>query len=118
MTSLEPEELIDSARYPIAQAGARREEIVAEVRNALEDDGCAVLSGFLSQTGLAALLVEAVEREPQAYYNRVDRANVHLGDPDPSLPDDHPRNRFFPRTNGFVRADEWDETTNSKRLYD
>ena len=118
MTSLEPEELIDSARYPIAQAGARREQIVAEVRNALDDDGCAVLSGFLSQIGLAALRAEAVEREPQAYYNPVDRANVHLGDPDPSLPDDHPRNRFFPRTNGFVRADEWDETTNSKRLYD
>ena len=118
MASLEPEELIDSARYPIAQAGARREEIVAEVRNALEDDGCAVLSGFLSQIGLAALRAEAVEREPQAYYNPVDRANVHLGDPDPSLPDDHPRNRFFPRTNGFVRADEWDETTSSKRLYD
>ena len=66
MTSLEPEELIDSARYPIAQAGARREQIVAEVRNALEDDGCAVLSGFLSQIGLTALRAEAVEREQQA----------------------------------------------------
>jgi len=118
MTSLEPGEMIDTARYPITQAGARREQIVADVRRALDDDGCAVLSGFLSQAGLASLLAEAVEREPQAYYNPVNRANVHLGDPDPSLPDDHPRNRFFPRTNGFVRADEWDETTNSKRLYD
>lgn len=77
-----------------------------------------MLPGFLSESGHAALLEEASEREHLAFYNPVDHANVHLGDPDPALPEDHPRNRFFRRTNGFVRADEWDDTTNSKRLYD
>lgn len=118
MGSLQPWDVIDIDRYPIAEPGSRREEVVAEVRAALDDDGCAVLSGFLSPAGLDVLLTEAIEREPRAYYNPANRANVHLGDPDPSLPGEHPRNRFFARTNGFVRADEWDETTNSKRLYD
>ncbi|MEM8708347.1 MAG: hypothetical protein AAGE98_17920, partial [Actinomycetota bacterium] len=81
-------------------------------------DGCAVLPGFISEAGLRELLSEASERAPRAFYNPVNQANVHLNDGDPSLPADHPRNRFFPRTNGFVRATEWDETTHSKRLYD
>ncbi|MEM9465518.1 MAG: hypothetical protein AAGA90_09090 [Actinomycetota bacterium] len=118
MASLQPDDLIDTRRYPIATPGDRRERVVSEVRDALADDGCAVLPGFLSGPGHAALLAEAVEREPKAFYNPVNRANVHLGDADPAVPADHPRNRFFPRTNGFVRADEWDGSTASKRLYD
>ncbi len=117
-TTLRPVELIDHDRYPITDLGEARDRLVAEVRTSLDDDGCAVLPGFLSGAGLAALLAEAAERESLAFYNPVNQANVHLGDPDPSLPDDHPRNRYFPRTNGFVRADEWDDTTHSKRLYD
>lgn len=126
-TRLAPWQVIDTQRYPISatrrgdvdeRRQERRAAIVADVRRALDADGCAVLPGFLSAAGLELLLAEAVEREPRAFYNPVSRANVHLGDADPSLPDHHPRNRFFPRTNGFVRADEWDDTTYSKRLYD
>ena len=116
--ALDPWALIDTDRYPIATPGPRRDRAVAAVRAALDDDGCAVLPGFLSEDGLRELLAEATEREPRAFYNPANQANVHLGDADPSLPADHPRNRFFPRTNGFVRADEWDETTHAKRLYD
>ena len=122
--ALTPQELVDHDRYPVAPAVddearlARRASVVAEVRAALAEDGCAVLPGFLSEPGHAALLAEARQREPLAFYNDDKQANVHLGDGDPSLPPDHPRNRFVPRTNGFVRADEWDETTASKRLYD
>ncbi len=118
MGVLAPRELIDSGRYPIDEPGPRRAAVVDQVRASLEDDGCAVLPGFLSAAGLKALLGEAIEREDRAFYNPVSQANVHLGDPDPLLPTDHPRNRFFPRTNGFVRADVWDAGTHSKRLYD
>ncbi len=119
MTRLTPQQIIDQDRYPIAAADSpQRREVVDDVRTSLADDGCAVLRGFLSGDGHAALLAEAAEREHLAFYNPVNKANVHLGDPDPTLPADHPRNRFFPRTNGFVRADEWDETSHSKRLYD
>ena len=113
-----PDQLLDTSRYPIAEPGERRDALVERVRSALAEDGCAVLPGFLSEVGHAALLAEAIEREPRAFYNPANEANVHLGDPDPTLPADHPRNRFFPRTNGFVRADEWDASTASKRLYD
>ena len=119
-----PWELIDHDRYPVspspddAAARSRRADVVADVAAALADDGCAVLPGFLSRRGHASLLAEAREREARAFYNECAEANVHLGDGDPSLPAGHPRNRFMPRTNGFVRADEWDETTDSKRLYD
>lgn len=114
-----PSELIDRRRYPIDDSSdPQRSAVVDEVRAALADDGCAVLPGFLSRAGHAALLAEAVAREPSAFYNPTNTANVHLGDPDPALPDEHPRNRFFPRTNGFVRADEWDDSTASKQLYD
>lgn len=118
MAHLAPPQIIDHNRYPITEHGDRRAEIVAEVRASLADDGCAVLSGFLSEAGHAALLAEAAQRQHLAFYNPVNQANVHLGDPDPALPVDHPRNRFFPRTNGFVRADEWDDATNAKRFYD
>ena len=118
MAVITPQDIIDHDRYPITDDGDRRTEIVTDVRAALDDDGCAVLPDFLSEAGHAALLAEAAEREHLAFYNPVKKANVHLGDPDPALPPDHARNRFFPRTNGFVRADEWDETTHSKRLYD
>lgn len=115
---LEPAQVIDSERYPIADDGPERAEIVAEVRAALAADGCAVLPGFLGEAGLRALLAEAHERQDRAFYNPVNEANVYLGDPDPELGADHPRNRYFPRTNGFVRADDWDANTHSKRLYD
>jgi len=117
-TMRRPSALIDTGRYPIATMGQRRDDLVASVRAGLADDGCAVLPGFLSTTGRRELLAEAREREPRAFYNPANKANVHLGDADPSLPDDHPRNRFFARTNGFVRADEWDDSTHAKRLYD
>lgn len=121
---LPPAELIDHDRYPLAPADhdtsalARRARVVADVRAALIDDGCAVLPRFLSDDGLACLLAEARARQHLAFYSDRRTANVHLGDDDPSLPADHPRNRFLPRTNGFVRADEWDDHTASKRLYD
>ncbi len=118
MVRLDPFEIIDHDRYPITVDGDPRRKVVADVQASQNDDGCAVLPGFLSSAGHAALLAEAVEREHLAYYNPANQANVHLGDADPTLPNDHPRNRFFPRTNGFVRADEWDQSTNSRQLYD
>ena len=42
---------------------------------------------------------------------------VHLVDADVELPDDHPRNIFIPRTNGFITADLLGEDTAAHRLY-
>ena len=114
---MRPRQIIDHERYPIDVEGALRSRVIERVRAGLDLDGCAVLPGFLSDSGLAALLSEAQEREHLAFYNDVKEANVHLNSGDPSLGERHPRNRFMPRTNGFVRADEWDQTTTSWKLY-
>lgn len=113
----EPNQLIDRNRYPIDVLGSRRSDVIAEVRAGLETDGCAVLPGFFSADGLEALLGEAQARSHLAFYPEVKEANAYLNDAEPSLGPDHPRNRFMARTNGFVRSDEWDESTNSWQLY-
>ncbi len=115
--SAEPSELIDHHRYPIEVVGPERSRVIADVRAGLDADGCAVLPGFLSEFGLASLLDEARSRAHLGFYPEVKQANVYLNDGDPTLGSDHPANIFMARTNGFVRADEWDESTNSWRLY-
>ena len=71
----------------------------------------------MSAAGLDALRQEALERAAAAYYSPNKECNVYLGEGDPDLPSRHPRNRFMPRTNGFVTADAFGEDTSSHRLY-
>ncbi len=115
---LECRDVIDSDRYPIDRPDdPRRQRVVDQVRTELADDGCAVIRGFFSEAGLAALTAEAETRKPQAYYSPRSLCNVYLNDGDPGYPDDHPINRFMPRSNGFVTADLFGEETTARRLY-
>ena len=92
-------------------------DAVEQARRSLADDGCAVIRGFLSRKGLEMLLGEALERQHQAYYSPNKKCNVYLGDCDPTLPPEHPRNVMMDRTNGFVTADLLDGDTASHALY-
>ncbi len=113
-----PGALIDRERYPIDDLGSERRTVtVGEVARGLRDDGCAVARGFLSPLGLDLLLAEAAERAEHTYYSAVKVSNAYLGDGAPDLPDDHPRNLFFERTNGFVTADLFGPETAAQRLY-
>lgn len=112
-----PTGLINHIRYPIEVLGSRRSQVIADVRAGLDADGCAVLPGFLSDIGLETLRGEAASRVHLGFYPEVREANVYLNAGDPSRGPDHPANRFMARTNGFVRSDEWDESTNSWQLY-
>ena len=112
-------DLIDNSRYPIAEQGsALRAAAVARARAGLADDGCAVMRGFFSSAGLAALRGEAIERKHKAHYSASKHCNVYLGDRNPDRADDHPQNIFLPRSNGFVPADNFGAATVSRRLYD
>ncbi|MFT5506656.1 MAG: hypothetical protein ACI8XC_004384 [Gammaproteobacteria bacterium] len=105
--------------YPIDDPdNSRRKAIVESVQASLSDDGCAVIPNFLSDPGLSQLLAEAEVRQPQTYYSPSKYCNVYLGEGDDSLPQDHPRNVFIPRTNGFITADLFDNNTVSRQLYD
>ncbi len=117
-TTLECHEVIVADRYPIDRADdPRRQQIVDQVRAELADDGCAVIRGFFSPAGLAALTAEAEARKSRAYYSPRSLCNVYLNDGDPGYPDDHPINRFMPRSNGFVTADLFGADTVARRLY-
>ena len=111
-------ETINHSRYPIDLPGdPDRQAIIDQVRSELAEDGCAVIRNFLSERGLQALLHEANERKAQTYYSERKQCNVYLNDGDPAFADEHPLNIFIPRTNGFITADLFNETTTAHQLY-
>ena len=119
MTStLNCREIINHDTFPIDEPeNSKRAQIIDRVRAQLDKDGCAVIRNFISDEGLQALLAEATARKDQAYYSPKKNYNVYLGDGDTDLPDDHPRNIFLPRSNGFITADLLGEDTNAYQLY-
>lgn len=117
-TGLSPAKLINYTQYPIDQPQDQATQaIIRQIQVGLAADGCAVVRDFLSPEGLRALLKEAEERSPQAYYSQKKDCNVYLNEGDASLPSDHPCNRFLPRTNGFITTDLFGEETAAHRLY-
>jgi hypothetical protein len=97
-------DLIDLERYPIHKSGAERAAILANVRKDLACDGCAVLKGFLSPHGIAALSEEA-DSVADRGHNSFNRTNAYFTKDDPSLPESDPRRQFFDRSNAFIAAD-------------
>ena len=112
------ENLIDLNNYPIHQPdSAEYLDIVKSVRLDLDEDGCAVLSNFLSVEGLETIANEAEERKTQAYYAESKLCNVYLANSNPHEAEDHPQNIFMERTNGFITADLLGKGTYSHMLY-
>ena len=56
---IDAEHLIDLDRYPIHQPGPELDALLANIRSSLDDDGCAVLKGFVLPEGIAMLTEEA-----------------------------------------------------------
>ena len=118
MSALTAQQIIDHQRYPIADKDRpERAVLIEKIQKDLAKDGCAVVKNFLSETGLRDMLNEALDRKDQAYYSEKKACNVYLGDGDPELPEEHPRNVFLPRTNGFITADLLTEDTAARILY-
>ncbi|WP_261843286.1 HalD/BesD family halogenase [Aliamphritea ceti] len=118
MSALTAQQIIDHQRYPIADTDRpERAALIEKIQKDLAKDGCAVVKNFLSETGLRDMLNEAQERKDQAYYSEKKACNVYLGDGDPELSEEHPRNVFLPRTNGFITADLLTEDTAARILY-
>ena len=111
-------DLLNTDRYPIDDLeNPLRADAIAVVRKELEQDGCAVIREFFSVEGLTLLREEARERVPMAYYSENKACNAYLGDGSLDFDDEHPRNIFMARSNGFVPADTFDEDTYSHQLY-
>jgi len=105
--SFDASELIDLDRYPIYAVGntacdaasKRRDRVVDQTRARLAHDGCAVIKGFLSDTGISS--------EGHRSYNRT---NPYFTKDDPTLSVDDPRRAFFDRSNNFIAADNFKPT--------
>ncbi len=98
--------LIDLKRYPIHQNGTERDALLAGVRQDLAQDGCAVLKGFLTPSGIEALTQEA-DSVADKGHKSFSRTNAYFTEDDPSLPKDDPRRQFFERSNAFIPADNF-----------
>ncbi len=111
------EDLIDLSRYPIHENGPSRDALLARVRAQLAEDGCAVIKGFLTPAGIAALTQEAdgVSAHGHRSFNRT---NVYFTADDPSLPADHPRRQFFDRSNSFIPADNFSKSGPLRTVHD
>ncbi|RYG90656.1 hypothetical protein EU803_11680 [Loktanella sp. IMCC34160] len=99
------QDLIDLDRYPIHDP-ARRNAVIAPVRDSLRRDGCAVIKGFLRPEGVAAICAEADAVAHLGHHSR-NRTNVYFTADNPDLPDTHPARRFFDRSNAFIPADNF-----------
>ncbi len=110
--------LVDLDRYLIDAPGSEDyEALVAHCGEQLNDVGCAVLPGFLTDHGLRFLRDESAAVAASAYYSR-QNANVYFSADDESLPEDHPKRLFFDRTSAFVPADAFPDSSVIRRIYD
>ena len=113
----EPETLIDLNRYPVDKLGGARGAILSQVRADLADDGCAVLKGFLTSTGIETLRAQA-EGVADKGFRSFSRTNAYFTKDDPSLPESDPRRRFFDRSNAFIPADNFPKGSALRGLYE
>ncbi|MBV2360584.1 phytanoyl-CoA dioxygenase family protein [Thalassococcus sp. CAU 1522] len=109
--------LIDLARYPIDMPGAALDAVLARVHAQLDRDGCAVLPGFLTAQGVAALAAEADAVADKAHRS-YGRTNAYFTADDPDLPPDHPKRRFFERSNAFIPADNFPKDGPLRQVHD
>ena len=99
-------DLINLERYPIHQESPTRAHIVAGIQEDLARDGCAVLKGFLTSDGIAALTQE-VDGVASKGHKSFSRTNAYFTQDDPNLPRDDPRRQFFELSNAFIPADNF-----------
>lgn len=111
------EDLIHLDRYPIHKDGPKRNDILARVRSDLQRDGCAVLKGFLTASGVAALTEEA-DAVSDKGHKSFSKTNAYFTQDDPNLPSDDPRRQFFDRSNSFIPADNFAKTGPLRCVHD
>ena len=99
-------QLIDLDRYPIDRPGPDLDLLLDHVRAELEDDGCAVLKGFVKPEAVELLRQEADSVNDKGHRS-FNRTNPYFTQDDPSLPEDDPRRSFYDRSNNFISADNF-----------
>ncbi len=110
--------LIDLERYPInAGRTPAYADLIRNLRADLDRDGCAVLKGFVTTAALDQLVAEADSVADQGHASH-SRTNAYFSKPDPDLPDSHPVNRFYDRSNAFIPADNFGAESPLRSIYE
>ncbi len=108
---------VDLDRYPVHRPGPERDELLASVRAALHDVGCAVLPGFVTPDRIDELVAEADAVACHGFHSAA-HTNPYFTQDRPDLPASHPMRRFFPRSNAFVPADNFGPDSIIRALYE
>jgi hypothetical protein len=110
-------DILDLERYPVAQAGAARDQLIRSLHDALERDGCAVLKGFVRPDRIDALVQEC-DRVAVHGHRNFNRTNAYFTQDRPELPQQHPLRRFYDRSNAFVPADNFGPDSLLRSIYE
>jgi hypothetical protein len=111
-------DLVDLSRYPLADLeGSVGRTVVADGRAQLAATGAAELPGFITPSGLAALVEDAESLAPRAHHSDgVGTAYLEL--PDFELPEGHPLRYLAPYAVGAVGYDLIPRTSPLRWLYE
>lgn len=109
---------IDTHRYPIHETRSERyRSLVTQIQAQLNEVGCAVLSGFIKQQQIREFVCEA-DKVADKGHRSFNRTNVYFSKDDESLAPDHPVRRFYDRSNSFVPADNFDQDSPLRAVYE
>lgn len=113
-----PQHYIDIEQYPLDQPDSHAyQALLSSIHAALNEDGCAVLKRFIREPRLPDLIQEADRAAPFAHNSR-NRTNAYFSQDDESLPLDHPKRRFYERSNAFIPADNFGAQSALRAIYE
>ncbi len=108
---------IDLEHYPIATNGPARAALIKRLHAALEADGCTVLTGFIRADHVGKLVAEC-DRVAVHGHRNFSRTNAYFTQDRPDLPASHPLRRFYYRSNAFVPADNFGQSSILRAIYE
>ena len=118
MDRLPLERLVDLNLYPLDQPGSSAyRDAVKEAKEQLTSIGAAELQGFLSLTGVSALVADAEELAHRAHLSSGE-GTAYLEVPDFALPEGHPRLIWGNYSLGAVAYDLMPYTSPLRQLYE
>ncbi len=109
--------ILDLDRYPVDNPSETREALIAQAREALQRDGCAVFKGFARPCAIDALVHEC-DRVAVHGHRNFNRTNAYFTQDRHDLPAHHPLRRFYDRSNAFVPADNFGQDSLLRSIYE
>ena len=112
------EDFINLDAFPLdGRDQAGYQDVLADARAQLDEDGCCILRGFVRDAMIPVLAAEADRVAPHAHRS-FSRTNAYFSEDDPTLAQNDPRRRFYDRSNAFVPADHFGADSGLRAIYE